>query len=187
MVLQFMASELTFPSVATPAAPAGTNWSRLRLPGKPSGRFGFVPSLPVATVGSIPVNPENHVPGLHGTVQLPAAATGPPVSLPLWNSMVLDTTRPVAGEHACAAVALSETPSPRLRKLSMMVLAMRPPVPRRRLEPCSVFSPTVFVCPAVPTRVTLQTFGALRGRRSNPFSLSSHSKPLLPAFCMIGL
>ena len=93
----------------------------------------------------------------------------------------------MAGGQACAAVALSLTSRPAFRKCSMMVFVMIPPVPRRRFEPRSWFSPTVLVWSGVPTMVALHTLGAFRGRRSKPFSLLSHSKPWLPAFCITGL
>src|SRR5262245_58587592 len=127
--------------------------------------------------------------GVQGEVQLPVTCTGPPLggSLPLSKSRLCSTTRPVAGGQACAAVALSETSKPAFRKCSRRALAMIPAVPRRRLEARSEFSPTVLVWSRVPTRVTLQIFGVFRGSRSNPFSLLSHSKPWLPAFCMTGL
>src|SRR5215471_11872239 len=130
-----------------------------------------------------------HVAALQGAVQLPDTCTGPPLSLPLSKSRLCSTMRPVGGVggQACAAVALSVTRIPTFRKCSQMVFAMMPAVPRRRLVPRSEFSPIALVWSEVPTMVALHTFGVFRGSRSKPFSLLSHSKPWLPAFCMYGL
>src|SRR5262245_58997388 len=151
--------------------------------------MGVSGSLPFADglAGLTAVRLAYHAAGVQGEVQLPVTCTGPPLSLPLSKRRLCSTTRPVAGGQACAAVALSETSRPAFRKCSRMALAMIPAVPRRRLEARSEVSVTVLVWSRVPTRVTLQIFGAFRGSRSNPFSLLSHSKPWLPAFCMTGL
>src|SRR5262245_63775395 len=119
MVLQSIASELTSGCVAVPAAPAGMNWFRLVCaPGAPvpytTGVSGSVP-LVAGLAGLTAVRPAYQAAGVQGVCQLPVTCTGPPgVSLPLSNSRLCSTMRPLAGGHACAAVALSLTSRPAL-------------------------------------------------------------------------
>src|SRR5262249_29000837 len=148
------------------------------------GVRGLVP-LVDGLVGSTDGSVAYHAAGVQGTVQLPDTCTGPPLSLPLSNSRLCSTSRPMGpGGQASAAVALSFTTGPGFGECWRWVLAMLPAVPRRRFEPRSWFSPIVLVWSEVPTMVALHTLGAFSGCRVNPFSLSSHSKPWLPAFCM---
>src|SRR5262249_62320559 len=93
------------------------------------GVWGSVPLLR-GLAGLPAVGEPYHVVGLQGDVQLPVTCTGPPVSLPLLNSRLCSTTRPVAGGQACAAVALSLTSRPASRKCSMMAFEMIPVVTR---------------------------------------------------------
>src|SRR6185295_6815865 len=146
-----------------------------------TGTLGLVP-FDAAVVGWTAGSCAHHCATVHGVVQLPLNARGPPVSLPLLKRRLCWKSRPpafrcVESTQAEAAVALSLTAMPEFRKFMSRAFATTPAVPRRKFDACSVFSLMAFVWACVPISVTLQTFGALRGSRSKPFSLLSHSKP----------